>query len=222
MVRQDLLLQIDYREKSSGMMEKLQKYSSLFRIETVRLKAGDYLIDDRILVERKTWNDFMTAVKSGRMFRQAYGMMGTRRTRLLILEGSLEVATAISLRRSNIQGLLLHIALFTGTPAMLSAGKEDTAKLIFFAGKQLLEKERPAPALVTRVRKNSGVFPKHSEALALLAGIHGLGIHRARSLLTQYGCLRQIFNANEKDLRKVKGIGPSLAARIHETALQAL
>lgn len=62
-------IRVDYREGSLGIIEIFTKRG----IEVVKdnLKAGDYLIGDEIVVERKTTLDFAQSIIDGRLFRQA-------------------------------------------------------------------------------------------------------------------------------------------------------
>jgi ERCC4-type nuclease len=46
-----------------------------FQIKLImQLPIGDYRIDDKIIIERKTIADFLSSVKNGRIFQQAYRM----------------------------------------------------------------------------------------------------------------------------------------------------
>ncbi len=49
----------DYREKRSGIPELLQ---SKVNVKIVNLVAGDYLIDEQVIVERKTNEDFIQLI----------------------------------------------------------------------------------------------------------------------------------------------------------------
>lgn len=53
-IKNKIHLKIDYREKRSGILKELDKYSDLFECEVCTLLTGDYHIDDKIIIERKT------------------------------------------------------------------------------------------------------------------------------------------------------------------------
>ncbi len=42
----------------------------------VRLESGDYLINNGVLIERKTCSDFATSLADGRLFPQAAKLIG--------------------------------------------------------------------------------------------------------------------------------------------------
>jgi Fanconi anemia group M protein len=62
---------IDYREKLSGLQELLAPH---FTIAVKKISYGDYLINDRITVERKTARDFLISIIDLRLFKQAVSL----------------------------------------------------------------------------------------------------------------------------------------------------
>ena len=69
-------LKIDFREQRSGVVEEIGKLADMISFELVTLPVGDYLIEDKIIIERKTLNDFLVSIKNGRIFQQAYRKIG--------------------------------------------------------------------------------------------------------------------------------------------------
>ena len=60
----------DDREPDS-VINQLNAYDNIKLIKQ-RLAIGDYEIDGRLLVERKTLQDLVASIKDGRLFKQAY------------------------------------------------------------------------------------------------------------------------------------------------------
>ncbi|MCU7905326.1 MAG: hypothetical protein KZQ76_05595 [Candidatus Thiodiazotropha sp. (ex Epidulcina cf. delphinae)] len=54
----------------SGIFDLLRAAGE-FSIGVRRLEVGDYEVDGRFLVERKTLHDLITSIKDSRLFRQA-------------------------------------------------------------------------------------------------------------------------------------------------------
>ena len=48
----------------------------------------------------------------------------------------------------------------------------------------------------------------------ILSGFPGIDTVTSRSILTEFGTLEGVFSAEQKDLQKVKGVGPKIASRI--------
>ena len=63
-------LLVDHRERRSKLME-LAENSPVFDVRVQFLSAGDYIVNDRIAIERKTYQDFALSVIDGRLFAQA-------------------------------------------------------------------------------------------------------------------------------------------------------
>ena len=49
------MIWVDYRERNSGVIEALEKSDIEYEIRN--LNVGDYIIDNRVVVERKTSQD---------------------------------------------------------------------------------------------------------------------------------------------------------------------
>ena len=65
---------------------------------------------------------------------------------------------------------------------------------------------------ITFHRKRRGKAMKSS----ILDDISGLGDVRAKALLKHFGTMKAVKAATVEDLQQVDGVGPALAARIHE------
>ena len=76
----------DDREKSSGVIEHLLM-SDTVSVAVQRLELRDYLINDRVLVERKTVQDLSASIVDGRLFSQACMMAESAYRPVLLIEG---------------------------------------------------------------------------------------------------------------------------------------
>ena len=63
-------IQVDHPERESLLLELLRQ-SEDFDVRLARLRVGDYLINDQVLIERKTIVDFAASLVDGRLFPQA-------------------------------------------------------------------------------------------------------------------------------------------------------
>jgi ERCC4-type nuclease len=80
-------LVVDHAERNAPLL-RLLRDSGLFLIQKGRLPTGDYLIDDRVLVERKTHADFVASLIDGRLFPQVACLARSEYRSLMLLEGS--------------------------------------------------------------------------------------------------------------------------------------
>ena len=60
---------VDHSESRSALLDALRR-SGVFELRMARLTTGDYLLNDRALVERKSVADFATSLIDGRLFPQ--------------------------------------------------------------------------------------------------------------------------------------------------------
>ena len=120
-----------------------------------QLSIGDYLLDDEIIIERKTNIDFVQSIMSGRLFDQCARIRKTHMIPLIIVEGN-PFQTDHNIKPEAIKGALLAISLSWQIPIIRSSGKEDTVRFIFMAGKQQIN----PPVFIHRRYKKSKKIQK--------------------------------------------------------------
>jgi len=78
---------IDDREAIPELLEILRA-DPILSVRIERLNTGDYRVDRRVLIERKTLADFTASLIDGRLFNQAVRLRETPFQPLMIVEGS--------------------------------------------------------------------------------------------------------------------------------------
>lgn len=203
---QNITILADYREKLSGIPDLLLSLG----IETsvCQLRAGDYLINERILVERKTKDDFVSSLIQNRLFSQCSALKrNSYHHFLLIIEGN-PYNTDHDISREAVKGALLSISLSWQIPIVYTKNAEETAQLLVMAARQYLQDKLPL------LRK--GYKPKRNRKrqLYFLQGLPLIGPKNANELLEHFGTIENIMKATEKELIKVHGIGKERAMKI--------
>jgi ERCC4-type nuclease len=211
-------LRIDHRESRSELAGRLAAnpaWSTAF----AQLDIGDYLIDDRILIERKSLVDLAASIKDGRLFRQTLRLASVVKRRspasastwvcALLIEG-----TTADLRDSKMTGACMRAALttvsvFFGIPVLRSTNATESAQLLESIAHQ---SETIANGGLPRM----GVRPRGKRGLQLhlLQGLPGIGPERAARLLDHFGSVRAVMAAAESELRAVPGVGSTCARKI--------
>lgn len=177
-----------------------------------RLAVGDYLVDERVVVERKTVADLAFSLADGRLFAQAVKLAERAPGRaLLVLEGdgaTLQEVSGVS--RESIQGALVSLAVSYGLPILRARDAAETAHLLRCAALQVRRESRSS-------FHRPGYRPKRLRARQsfVLQGLPGIGPERALALLDAFGSVAAVFAASEDALADVPGIGPLTASRIH-------
>ncbi|MDJ0989586.1 MAG: ERCC4 domain-containing protein [Desulfobacterales bacterium] len=213
---QPIIITIDDRERSSGVPQALaamDKVTAVIR----RLPLGDYEVDGRLLIERKTLPDFAVSVIDSRLFRQMTRLAMSPYKGVLILEGRSRDLLKTGIRREALQGALITTSLVLGIPVLRSFNPGETARLIIFAARQL---KFAAAGGLTR----SGYRPKgrRKRQLYILQSLPGVGPARAARLLDHFGSVWKVLNASVESIAGVEGIGPETARGIQQIVREPL
>ena len=199
---------VDDRESGSGVLKALRNLDGV-SLTVQRLPLGDYLVDDRILFERKTLPDLAESIKDGRLFKQACRLAASPAKTVILLEGtSADIATS-GMRREAIQGALITLSVIFGIPLLRSVSPEESACLMLYAARQI-------QTVVSGAIPRKGARPKGKRGLQLyiLQGLPGVGPARASHLLARFGSIENVLHAQADALSALPGIGPATARRI--------
>jgi len=200
----------DDREQQAGVIDALRGIPDVV-VDIGRLDIGDYLLDSRVLFERKTLDDLAVSVVDGRLFRQACLLASSPYQPVLVMEGSSATKTVKNVSREAIQGALITLSVFLNIPILRSIDSSETARIIRYTGNQL---ERVADGGIHR----PGYRPKgkHKRQLFILQGLPGIGPKRAQCLLDTFGSIQAIVSADEDALSGVPGLGRKTVTAIRD------
>jgi len=195
----------DYSENPSGIPDLLLKKGASLKLE--QLKVGDYIINNDITVERKSAEDFIQSIISGRLFKQCAQLSKIRLRPLLLLEGN-PFLTAHDIDKNAIKGAMLSVAASWQIPLVYSKNADDSATQILMLAKQSLQQP---PFLRYNVFKPKRI---KNHKLRFLQGLPCVGAVTASRLLAHFSTLEAIMAAKENDLQEVMGIGGKMAKKI--------
>ncbi|MDD9939089.1 MAG: helix-hairpin-helix domain-containing protein [Myxococcales bacterium] len=195
---------VDYRERGTRVYELLRAHPDV-QLTLANLETGDYVVDGRVRVERKTRDDFERSIVEARLFRQANRLSRAPQPAVLILEGTRSTRRK-GLARGALQGALVSLSLTFKLPILRSRDPEETVWLLHAISRQAGRTQ--AIGLASRQAN-----PRDADAqrIQVLACIPGIGPHRAEQLLAHFGTLQSVLSASEADLRQVPSVGPKLA-----------
>ena len=202
---------VDDRERDgqvAGHLAALPEVS----VETGHLPLGDFLVDGRLLVERKTVADLAASLCDGRLFRQAKRLAADRGHRAcIVLEGTSREAERVGVTRESLLGAVVSLTLIYGLPLLRSRDAAETARLIRYAAAQLV---RSAAGLPKRVLRKASAAER--VRIEMLQAIPGIGPERAYALLVRFGSVAELAAASQRDMERVPRMGRTLAVRVHE------
>jgi ERCC4-type nuclease len=193
----------DHREERSGIPRALR--AAGIAATASQLPAGDYVVSDRLVVERKTGADLAASIKDRRLFEQVQRLTEAYDAVVVVVEGP-----PIHIAGGSWRGALARV-LLSGAAVIATDDADDTA--LWLARLARLEERGPSQARGRpRARRPTGDRVRVAEdVLSCLPGISTVG---ARRLLEHFGSLPAIFGASEDELRAVPGIGPVRAGTL--------
>lgn len=203
-----IVIQVDDRERSGMAFAVLEK-SPEFEVTVSRLRRGDYLVDGRLLFERKTAVDLAASIISGRLFSQALRLATSGRQPILVVEGPDDELVRTGMSWEAIQGALVTASISFGIPVLRTRTAEETVRTMCFAARQ-----SHAQALGGLPRAGYRPRGKRARQLYILQGLPGIGPERARRLLAHFSSVAAIVAADADALCAVPGIGSGVAAKV--------
>ncbi len=200
---------VDHREKSSKTFEWLKTFDA--NICEKQLDVADYIVSERIGIERKTVDDFLTSFFNQRLFGQLEKLTSTFEKPLLIIEGDPSMLfESRNVHPNSIHGVLSAIALDYGVPILWSHAPKVTASQVYWIAYR--EQVKKSDKLQARVCKRNRNPTEHQEFI--VSGLPSINSKLSKRLLEQFGTVRKIFSAKEERLMKVEGIGKKKANSI--------
>lgn len=198
---------VDPREREMGKLLEARGLA----ITLKNLDVGDYVISDRVAVERKTAQDFVASVidPERNLFRQISDLTRAYDRPVLILEGRDLYSRAVS--PNSIRGALAAVAVDWGLPIIPTEDQEETASIIAMLSAREHREGREPKA---HGHKTARTLAEQQEYL--ISAIPSVGPAVARNLLKHFGSIERIMTASEAELQQVEKVGPKIAERIRE------
>jgi len=207
--KNELLVYCDTRERGSSVIKELSEMGALTKIK--QLEVGDFVLTDDIVIERKTISDFLESIIDGRLYNQLNKMASNYSSPLILVEGNQnELFTLRNIHKNAIIGTLTTIALKYRIPIIFTKDARDTAEYIFVTAKR--EQLKSGSDIRLRVGRKGLTFEEQQRFI--VESLPNVGSTLAISLLEKFGSIKNIANANEKELQEVEKLGPKKAKQI--------
>ena len=210
---EDTEIVVDQRELDAAIAKDLSRREGITtRLET--LAVGDYVLSDRVVVERKTVSDFLdtlTGSDERSMFEQVKDATRNYARPVVVIEGT-NLYGERSVHPNAIRGALASLAVDFGASVLRTSDEDETADLLeVIAGR---EQETADREVSVHGEKQSKTLPEQQEYV--VASIAEVGPVTARTLLEHFGSVEAVMTAEKDDLLEVSGIGDVTADRIRE------
>lgn len=196
-------------------------------VQVSNFTPGDYVIGNGMAIERKTTNDFIRSLIQKRLLEQLQRLKSCYPTSFLLLE---TFDLAYLQNSALIYGTLLTIMLELNVRVLFTSTKEQSAEVILLLARKQLSRPLPVsgqlpgegiigtqpsstPVIGTPVIKRKEIPVERCPPL-LLEKVPGVGKKRAYALLARFQSLQAVFQASEKELCAVEGVGKKTAGNI--------
>ena len=203
---------VDQRELDSNIARDLSTRDGITtRLET--LEVGDYVLSNRVVVERKTVEDFLDTLTGGdrSMFEQVGDAARHYARPVVIIEGD-GLYDSRNIHPNAIYGALASLAVDFGASVMQTADEDETADLLTVIATR--EQEASGRTVSVHGEKQSKTLAEQQEYV--ISSIAEVGPVTARALLDALGSVEAVITASEEELKEVSGVGDVTAGRIRE------
>lgn len=203
----NVVIYADVRERNARVVTILKKFCT---VTEAQLKVGDYILSDRVGVERKSSADFVQSIVDRRLFAQVGELKSNFKKPLLIIEGNDVLDSARNVHPNAIRGAIASVSVDHGVPIIWTASQTDTAHQLYtIARREQLEGKK-----LTGIRGKKKPASVREMQEFIVAGLPKISTQKARNLLAHFGTPEKVFTAGEAELKKVDGIGDGLAKQI--------
>lgn len=200
---------VDFRELNSNVVRYLKEFDVTLREES--LEIGDYIVSDRIAIERKTIQDFLQSIIDKRIFIQLERLLDSYDKPVIFLEGNQDMLFFTrDIHPNAIRGALVSIAIDFGIPIIWTGNPKQTAEMIYWMAKR--EQEGSKRGLQIRCSKKPVSLRERQEFL--IAGLPNISNRLSKRLLEYFKTPKNVFNADIEELKRVEKIGEKKAKMI--------
>jgi ERCC4-type nuclease len=192
-------------------------------VDIQKLTVCDYVVSDRVGIERKDVGDFLGSLKDGRLFSQAKAMVEAYERPIIILEGQVSrVLKRSAMKPAAVYGALSSLALDYSISVLPTEDTDTTAVLL----QRLAYREQAKDNRVIQLRSVDRSLPLNKQQLFLLSGFPQIGTTSAEDLLEKFDTplrvIEELANAEvhvspsgktkklTSPLKEVGGIGPTI------------
>ena len=203
---QSLKIIVDNRERNMEILDGLS--DSGVDLKFAQLPVGDYIVSDRICVERKTVSDFESSIIDNRLFEQLERLHQSFEKPILIIEG---YEGDHRLGANVIMGAILKLYLDYDVQVIKSESADETAAILSKFAEREQTDEKSRPRLIGRKK----AYTTYQWQVLMLSSVPGIGPNIAHALLAHFKTIKSIATADVGDLMKVDQIGKKKAASIY-------
>lgn len=204
-------VKIDSREQKRIPIAKEYYESQGLNVSIEELSTGDYLFDNEVVMEFKTFGDFMSSITDGRLWNESQKQMENYDIHFVVIHGTnrdyKQAFQHNGLEDKHITGAIARLLTYTkiirGTGTLT-----DTFELMKCTAEKCLDNKT-----LTRQFGTKSINPAFNYLCYCIDGIKG---ERAKTIVNylKLETLEDLRNLDEDKLKTVPGIGDKLTEKI--------
>jgi DNA excision repair protein ERCC-4 len=225
---QKITVFVDNRELRSKVSDYLRQLD--VNVIEKQLSVGDYVVSDRVAIERKSVNEFSNSIYTNRLFDECIRLKDAYEIPILVVEGYLPVIFKFTkINEASVWGALTSIAVELKIPIVPTPDTKHTAR--FIERVAYCEQAKARRPIVIRPREKALTLAQ--QQLYLVCGLPNIGVTLAENLLmksnTPFNVFKEIVETDviqsktgktkrlSGPITEVKGIGPLIVERAKKT-----
>jgi Fanconi anemia group M protein len=198
---------VDTRELGSKVVKEM--YAEGITVTTRRLEVADFILSERVAVERKEVGDFVKSIIDGRLFQQVISMKREYQSPVLIIEGE-GLFQKTAMHEKAIYGALASLVADFNLPLIFTKDETETAHILTAIAKR----EHKEGRKILGIRGEKGGMNLQERQRFIVESLPNISGTIANRLLVHFGTVKDIINADVSELKKVKGVGEQTAKNI--------
>lgn len=205
-IKREIKVIVDRRERNLDILEGLS--GSGIHLSFAQLPVGDYIISDRMCVERKTVRDFENSIINARLFDQVERLDHTYKKPILLLEGD---DSEFTMNPNVVLGAIISLYSDYNVQVMRARDTGETVSTIArLAEREQDERREP------RMLGSKRAYTNSQWQILILSSIPGIGPKLAKSLISRFKTIKNVTSAEPDELMEVDKIGEKKAEKIYE------
>jgi len=207
--KNEIVVFVDTREQNSAIAEKLVQEG--VNVKVKMLDVGDYVLSDKVVVERKTIEDFLQSIVDRRLSEQLVSMKTNYEKPLLLVEGDLaRIYSLRNIHKNSIIGTLTSAALDYQVPILFTSDARETVDFLH----NIAKREQLGKVNDIRLRIGRKGMSLGEQQRFVVESLPFVGPKMAKALLKKFKSVKGIANALSKDLQEVDNLGQKKAKHI--------
>jgi Fanconi anemia group M protein len=200
---------VDSRELVSKVVKEL--YGEGLTVKTARLEVADYVLSERVAVERKEVEDFIRSIIDGRLFQQAIEMSKEYQSPIMVIEGE-DLFERTAMHEKAIFGALASLLADFHLPIIFTKNEIETARIL----SAIAKREHKEGKRIVGIRGEKGSMSLQDRQRFIIESLPNVSGTIASRLLAHFETVRNVVNADVEELMKVKGVGKATAEKIRK------